>query len=240
MTRVKTLLLTRPYAQSRALADEIRGAFPDRAECLISPLLEIEFLDGLPDVSDFQALIFTSVNGVKAYADRDGPKGMQCYCVGDKTAAAARSLGLIAKSANGDASSLVALVADTRDHRDGPLLHIRGEHTTGDIIAKLAALGFEAEDIVLYQQNLLPFTPETEAAFLSGEIQGLPLYSPRTARQLVHILRENPDWPRGNLTALCLSKNIAQQLEELGLGHITTARAPNHVEMVALLGRFLS
>ena len=239
MTKVKTLLLTRPYAQSRALADEIEATFPERTECLISPLLEIEFTGDLPDVSTYQAVIFTSVNGVKAYADRGGPKGMRCYCVGDKTAATARSRGLIAESANGDASSLVALIAKTLSPSAGPVLHIRGEHAKGDVTAKLTALDFATKDIVLYQQNLLPFTDEAQAALAGGKVDGLPLYSPRTARQLAKILGENPDWPRGKLTVLCLSENIAQQLEGLGLGHIKTTRAPNHVEMFALLGRFL-
>ena len=153
MTKVKTLLLTRPIVQSRTLADEIRATFSERAECLISPLLAIEFTGELPEISNYQAVLFTSINGVKAYADRAGPKGALCYCVGDKTAAAARSLGLIAESANGDASSLLALVATTLDPTAGPILHVRGESAVGGITTKLAALGFEAKDIVLYRQK---------------------------------------------------------------------------------------
>ena len=124
MTNVKTLLLTRPNAQSLALAQKIETEFPDMATCLISPLMAITPVGDLPEISKFQALLFTSINGVKAFVDLGGTTTSKCFCVGTRTKQAAQAAGLDAVSANGAAAELIVLVAKVLNPANGPLLHI--------------------------------------------------------------------------------------------------------------------
>ncbi len=238
MTNVKTLLLTRPKAQSRTLAQNIETEFSDKATCLISPMMEITPLGDLPDTSKFQAVLFTSVNGVQAFADLGGT-AQKCYCVGTRTMQVAKAAGLDAVSANGAAAELVALVVKDLNPEGGPILHVRGEHTTGDIAEKLTAQGFTVKQAVLYTQQTCDLTDAARQALKRGDVEGVPLYSPLTARRFAEILAKNPNWPTQNLTALCISQNVASELENLTLRHVEIAAKPNGAEMLALIGRFL-
>lgn len=238
MTKVKTLLLTRPEAQSRALAKYIEDRFPKTVRCITSPLLAITPTGKLPNTSDFQALLFTSVNGVEAFITAGGATNRPCYCVGARTAQVARTAGLDAISADGSATELVALVSKN-NAADGPLLHVRGTHTAGDVAEKLAALGFDVRTAVLYHQDVCDLHSQATRALADGAVDAVTLYSPRTAQRFAEILQQNPDWPARNLTALCISENVAAEVDNLGLASVQVAQNPNRTEMLSLIDRFL-
>ncbi len=238
MTNVKTLLLTRPMAQSRALVKEIETKFPDKAICLISPMMAITPIGDLPEPSKYQAILFTSVNGVQAFADLGGNHG-KCFCVGNRTVQAAQAAGLNAVSANGAAVELVALVERDIDPVDGPILYVRGEHTAGDVAENLIAQGFTVDQAVLYTQQECELTDAARDALAQGAVQGLPLYSPLSARRFVDIMAKNPGLPTQNLVALCISQNVAAELRHLTFGRIEIAAKPNGAAMLELIGQFL-
>jgi len=238
LTNVKTLLLTRPKTQSLALSRDIEDSFPDKARCIISPLMAITPIGDLPDTSEFQAVLFTSANGVQAFTDLGGTTNT-CYCVGERTSQAARAAGMEAISANGAAAELITLVSKKLNPKDGPLLHIRGEHTAGGIVENLTAQGFTVDQAVLYRQQVCDLTDVGQQALERGEVQGLPLYSPLTARRFAEVLAKNQSWPTQNLTALCISENVAAELQKLTLGRVEIAAKPNGTEMLALIDRFL-
>jgi uroporphyrinogen-III synthase len=239
LTRVKTLLLTRPQAQSRALAKDIEANFPGQARCIIAPLMKITPVGELPDTTNFQAVLFTSVNGVQSFAELGGDKNTSCYCVGARTAVAARDAGLNAISADGAADDLIALVAKDLKPEEGALLYIRGENTAGNIAEKLSERGFKVNSQVLYQQIGCDLPDAVRSALEQGEVHGLPLYSPLTARRLVKVLAANPDWPTDEITALCISENVASEVNNLSLARVKVAAKPNGAEMLALIGQFL-
>lgn len=239
MAKVKTLLLTRPEAQSRALAKDIETNFPGQARCIIAPLMAITPVGTLPDTTDFQALLFTSVNGVQAFAALGGVSKLPCYCVGARTAEAARIAGLNAISAEGAASELIGLVAEELKPADEALLHIRGENTAGDIAEELTKFGFTVHAEVLYQQNSCDLPETAQIALERGEVSGLPLYSPLTARRMAEVLAGNSEWSTENLTALCISENVASEVHNLPLAHVEVAAKPNGAAMRTLIGRFL-
>lgn len=226
MANVKTLLLTRPEVQSLALAAEIEATFAD-VRCLISPLMEISPTGQLPDMTEITALLFTSVNGVNAYG---GPRDIPCFCVGDKTAHTARSRGLTAQSANGNAGDLVEMVAAQLPLSSTEILHVRGAETTGNIVGELSTRGFAASDVILYRQDPRPLTSAAKTALSAGEIDAALLYSPRTARLLVAALDTPPP------VALCLSGKIAAQWP---FGGTKVAPEPTRNGMFTLLREFL-
>ena len=239
MTKVKTLLLTRPDAQSRALAKDIENNFPDTARCIISPILKIALTGELPDLTAIQALVFTSVNGVQAYTEKHGPTGLKAICVGARTAKAARDAGLQAISAEGGASDVVALVQAQLLPDGGAILHVRGKHAAGQIAMDLQGAGYLAEEAVLYQQITQELTEQARTALSRGEIDVLPLYSPRTAEVLMVEFLQNPDWSRAGITVVCISENAAKPVRVAGFGRIEVAAAPNGTAMLSAISGIL-
>ncbi len=225
-------------AQSRMLAKEIETGFPDKATCLISPVMAITPTGELPDNSKFQAVLFTSVNGVQAFVDLGGT-ARKCYCVGPRTTQVAQAAGFDAVSADGTTTELTALVVKDLHPEDGPILHIRGQQTAGDISESLTEHGYIVEQAVLYTQQACELTDAARQALEQGNVQGLPLYSPLSARRFSDILVKNPHWTTQNTTALCISQNVAAELRNLTLGRIEIAAKPNGAAMLALIGQFL-
>ena len=122
------ILITRPIEDARPLADalEERGI-----EVLIEPLLEIRHLeDAEIDLQGVQALLFTSANGVRAFAALSPRRDLKALTVGDGSAEVARQAGFgTVESAKGDVEALAALVVDRLKAEDGILFHAAGTVT---------------------------------------------------------------------------------------------------------------
>lgn len=172
-----TLLLTRPAEAAARFAAAVTARHPDLA-VLVAPLIEIRplpFPAGLPAA----ALVFTSAEGARVFAAGDPRRGLPAFCVGAETARAARRLGFAARAAGADAASLVAALLS--EQPVGPLLHVRGRHTRGEVVPRLLAAGLPAAEVVVYDQQERPLDPGA-AALLRGPAPVLwPLFSPRSA-----------------------------------------------------------
>ncbi|HRK65281.1 MAG TPA: uroporphyrinogen-III synthase, partial [Terricaulis sp.] len=119
-------------AITRALPDAEESAARIRAlggEAIIAPLLTIIPMAYDTNVEDAQALIFTSIAGVRAFPDARRMHAKRVLTVGDASAHAAREAGFTdVRSADGDAAALAAMAIATLDPKAGPLIHIRGTH----------------------------------------------------------------------------------------------------------------
>lgn len=173
------IVLTRPQAQSERFAQMCREALGPEQQIILSPLLKIEMLPFQADVTQYRGLIFTSENGVRAFSQTHDAPDMPAYCVGERTAKAARAAGFEAISADGSASDLVAMINAADE--TGPFLHVRGTHTRGEIASGVAV---QVEQIVAYRQTALSLTGEAISALQGSDKVILPLFSPRTAQLL--------------------------------------------------------
>ena len=126
MDAARTLLLTRPRAQSDAFAAALAERLPGRFRPVVAPLLAIRPVPGPLDLAGVQGLVFTSANGVEQFAARTAERGLPAFCVGDMTAAAAVRAGFAATSAGGDVAALAALLVAVNRQGAGPFLHVRG------------------------------------------------------------------------------------------------------------------
>ncbi|MFC2970020.1 uroporphyrinogen-III synthase [Acidimangrovimonas pyrenivorans] len=222
------LLLTRPQAQSERFARAVTERLGDGVEIVISPLLEIRDRDAdLPQAP--RGLIFTSENGVRAYARRVSRRDLPVWCVGDRTAAAARAAGFAAGSAGGDAEALLALLSAEKPA--GPLLHLRGAHARGEIAQRLSAAGIETVEAIVYDQVPRLLSPQARAALAGTAPVYAPLFSPRTARLLVDAAAE----ARAPLHVIAMSAAVAAAAQALGKASISTAERPDAGAMLDLL-----
>jgi uroporphyrinogen-III synthase len=212
-----TLLLTRPEAQSRGLARRLAARIPAGVPILVSPILEI-----VPGEIDLPAapgfLILTSVHGAAAAGGLGALKGLTAWCVGDRTAEAARAAGLAARSAGGTAEDLLACLVQARPAGLGLYLH--GRHVATDLAAALARAGIETYSAVAYDQVARPLSAEARACLARPGTVILPIYSPRSAR----ILAAETERAVALREVVAISRPVADAWSG---GPVTVAAAPD-------------
>ena len=236
--RPPTALVTRPAEDAAPLAAELerRGL-----NVLLAPMLVIETLPGpAPDLEGVQCLVFTSANGVRAFVGRSDRRDLPVYAVGDATAQAAADQGFgTVRSAAGDVEDLGRLIVETCDPTAGPLLHVAGSVTAGDLAGHLRAAGFDLRRDVLYDARTAEALDERVAAALAaGEIDLALFFSPRTAATFVTLVQAAglADACR-TVAALCLSPAVAAAVSGLDWERVAVADAPNQESLLALLDR---
>ncbi|MPY72952.1 MAG: hypothetical protein GEU87_01715 [Alphaproteobacteria bacterium] len=234
------VLVTRPSADAIPLAGELqRRGF----DVLLQPLLRIEPTDGPPlDLSGFQALLFTSANGVRAFARRSEVRTLAAYAVGDATAAAAKAEGFLSvASAGGDVGDLAALVQSRLDPAGGKLLHASGSAVAGDLAGVLGAAGFSVERRQLYDaQQTDKFDPAVRAALSDGGVDAALFFSPRSAAGFVSLVRAAglTEACQG-IAAFCLSAAVAEAASPVSWRSVAVAPEPNQESLLATLEREL-
>lgn len=238
----RRLLITRPADDAAGLVHRLAA---HGIAGLVAPMLTIRFLAGPPlDLAGVQALAATSANGVRAFVHRQGaggwPEDLPVFAVGDATQRAALALGFRrTESAAGDVAALAALIASRLDPAAGEILHGAASDVAGDLAGRLAAAGFVCRREVLYAA--LPaqqLDAATADALAAGTLDGVMLFSPRTARTLVRLIAAAglADAAAG-LTAWCLSRQVAEEVRALSWRSIAIAAAPTEA---ALLARVLA
>jgi uroporphyrinogen-III synthase len=211
--------MTRRVAITRALPEAMRTADNLRAlgaEPVLAPLLTIAPQAFEADLADVQALLFTSANGVRAFADAIQARHLRVLAVGDATAAEARNAGFPqVQSAAGDSEALAALAIEALNPQAGRVLHITGDHVAGDVVGALTKAGFTAERRIAYNSVAATQLPSD----LAGEIDTILFHSARAAEIFVSF-----GAPRANhLIAACLSPAVARAACDSPVGSIAWA-----------------
>jgi uroporphyrinogen-III synthase len=203
MTTAKPLILiTRPQAQAEQFGVAIRDVVGDRADVVIAPVLRVDARDA--DVEPTHDVIFSSVNGVRYLAQRG--EGRRAFCVGPRTAQAAREVGFDVVEASGNSESLISRIQSFGDL--GPLVHARGAHSIGDIATRLTTAGATVTDAVVYTQTEIKLTKGVKEQIRRAKLAILPIFSPRTAR----ILSRQLVGVQAEMRTIALSPEIARHV----------------------------
>lgn len=163
------LLVVRPEPGAAATAAKLRAL---GHEPIVVPLLATEALDWQPPASSPDAVIITSAAAVR----HAGPAAaalqhVPLWCVGEATAAAARSAGW--RDVAVGPGTLQGLLDQLAANGPRHLLHLAGEDRTPVTIPD--ALTITA--CTLYRARLLPLP-------MLVPVDGILLHSPRTARHV--------------------------------------------------------
>ena len=208
-------------------------------EAVVAPLMRIDFIDGSPlDLSDVQALLMTSANGVRAFAARNIDRDLPVMAVGDATAREAREAGFgEVHSSAGDVGDLAADVRDRLDPDAGALLHPAGSKVAGDLAGMLSEVGFRYRREVMYRAETAAQLPPSAAdALRGGSIDGVMIYSPRTGKtfaSLVEVAGLTEKLP--SVHAYCLSQNVVDTIAHLPWAAVLVAQRPEQKALLALL-----
>ena len=229
------ILITRPaeLAQATAARLQERGY-----QTLIDPMLRIDFRDlPPPDLKNFDALAFTSGNGVRAFAAIARGRDLPVFAVGATTAAALRDAGFVdLRGQAQDAISLGHLIGGSMPPKSR-ILHPCGAAVAGDLGALLKSHAIMVERLTLY--DALPadrLSDSLVTALYACTISGVLFYSARTAGQFVSLAKARGlEQGCRSCHAYCLSANVAEAAAGLDWRSIEIANAPNEDSLLELL-----
>ena len=217
-----TILLTRPKEGSARFAEQLRQACGSEVRILCSPVLRIDPVAFQADLTGYKALIFTSANAVPFVAP-----GLRCYTVGDATARAAQAAGMHPTSVGANAEALVRRILADGDQ--GPLLHLRGQHTRGDVARTLSEAGCATDEQIVYSQTECALTEEALRALASSLPVIVPLFSPRSARIFAWQLPEN-----ARVWVAALSPAVAEVFAGMAISRMEIATTPDAKAMLSV------
>ena len=231
------LLITRPAEDAEKLVAQLQKI---SVTCHRAPLMRITpHPQDLPDPATLGGLAFTSVNGLRALMaqaqDLQNWQALPAYCVGPQSAAAAREAGFHqCHQAAGDVETLAQLIAQHHTAHSLPVAHFSGAHLAGNLQALLAAQNIVVKKCVLYEAvAATQFDPATEAALMAGTLDGVVLYSQRTARVFLSLFQPLAAPP---LRVYCLAPAIAEIMQAQGFECVTAA-TPDEAGMLALIAQ---
>lgn len=230
------VLITRSREDGQRLATVLaeRGI-----DSLLAPLLEIAIFAGPPlALEGVQAILATSANGIRAFAERNPERRIPVFAVGDATARLAENAGFASVStASGDVETLAELIFEALPADGGELLHVAGTKVAGDLGGRLGEQRFRYRREVIYEAKRVPaLDPAAIEAIQAGTIDGILFYSPRTASIFVELadragIKDDLD----DVAAYCLSEAVARRIEGLAWRVIGIANRPDQESMLALL-----
>jgi len=239
----RTVLITRPEEDALPLAETLRAR---DLRVLIEPMLRIKPIrDVAFDVTGVQALLFTSSNGIRAFAALDRRRDLPLFTTGEASARVARNLGFKnVEAADGDVAGLVRMVRHRLKPEDGPLFHGAGSVVAGELATQIADAGFDLRREVIYEAvQADALSPQLLQRLSERQIDIVLLFSPRTAETFVNLIkglgdqREAVERGLGGIVALCFSPAVADAARALPWRSVDAAERPDLSAMLNLIER---
>lgn len=235
------ILITRPVEDATGLVDALRA---EGFDALVEPMLRIEPVsDVVVDLTDCRAILFTSANGVRAFARISSVRNLPVVTVGASSAQAATEAGFEdIEASGGDVEALIETVRARFPVQGGALFHAAGSVTAGDLKGDLESLGYTVKRVALYRSvKTQAFSDACRSALDTGRIAAVTFFSPRTAESFVTVLQGEGRAPCARtVSAVCLSDAVAQaaaRIEWLGIKRAATPDTPALIaEIKALFG----
>ena len=234
-------LVTRPQPDADALAARLVG-LGHRA--VVSPVMDIRIDPAQPlDLGGVNTLVFTSTNGVRAFAARSPRRDLPVVAVGKRTAAAAHTAGFAdVRDGGGTVAHLQQGFPALAPQQPGIVLHVCGRDVAGDLPHALQAQGYTVRSAPLYAaEPATSLAPEAAQALANGDISGVLFFSARTARLFDTLSAEaglRPALP--HVLAVCLSPAIASELPGSCWREIWISPMPTSESLMETLRRYPS
>ena len=234
----RKVLITRPQPAAGEFAHRLEK---DGFTCFVAPMTAyVEQDPGIADLSDYQAVIFTSAQTVQLFSKFFKDRYIPVFAVGDATAKAAEGENFRrVYSAKGDGQALVKLM---RDHK-GELklrraLHACGEDTAENLSDQLQDDGIYVDRAPFYKADFVEELPnDVVAALKNGDITTVTFLSARTASNFVRLVQahEELEGMTADLEAVCISDRVATEARGLPWRAVRVASRPQLEACIDLL-----
>jgi len=240
----KKILITRPIEDAEATAEilEEKGY-----KAFIEPQLEIKFdkkaqnkireaLKAKP-----QAIIITSSNGIRAFANFSKIRDIEIVTIGKSSAREAKELGFydVSYSPGAGVEELADYIKHSFDKHSGELLHIAGSILAGDLKGILKDAGFKVKRVTLY--DAVPseeISDKLKNAFNKKQISTVLFYSKRTAEIFMKNAKKKGIYDRlSDVKAISLSQNISTAVTHGPWKEALVSEFPDNESLLSLLDR---
>jgi uroporphyrinogen-III synthase len=230
---MRKVLVTRPEPGASATAERLmRMGF----KAVVASVMRIEGTGGgIPD-GPFDGIVVTSANALGGLTDiSEAMKSLPVFCVGERTADAARRAGFHrAESAGGDARHLLTVLVG-RFQSGTRVLYLAGSVRKPDVEDELGRHGIHCETVETYHA-----IPEREwpSVLLAGirDCDAVLHYSRAAVEAFLAVAGRSGFDPTGkSMHHLCLSEDVAEPLRRAGAFLIKVARTPNEDALFLLL-----
>ncbi len=236
----RRILVTRAKEQAGELSSLLTGYGAEPIECptlqVVPPESWAELDRALADLSRFQWLVFTSVNGVRPFMDRlqqteldaRALAGLRIACIGPRTAEELGRFGLRADLIPREYQA-EGLIEALRAHGvQGQRILIPRAAVAREILPEqLRALGAEVTVVIVYR-TVLPDLDRDRIKewFRRQEIHVITFASSSTVRNFCDLFdsREEMQKLTAGVTVACIGPITARTAEEQGLSVTVTAR----------------
>ena len=111
------------------------------------------------------------------------------FGVGKVTTELARSYCNPVYDGGSDVEALISLIESMTP--DGPLLHIRGRVSVGNLAARLSEHGTETDEAIGYEQNVCTPSDALIQLLQAEKPMILPLFSPKSARDIKNAVHKS-------------------------------------------------
>ena len=230
-------MITRAEPGATRTADALKARGIDT---IITPFLTIREADSISvDLTRVQALVFTSPNGVRAWARLRPERKPTAWCVGDATEQAAIEAGFAkTRSAGGDIDALVERLKAGLEPESGALLHVRGAHTAGDLSGTMMRHGYHVQEAIAYRADAPPILPSTARdALKSLTVSAVLFHSPRTAAAFTALVEDAElNMALKGMIAVAISPNAAANLIAADWAAVRVAETPDEAALLDRVG----
>ncbi|AZV80100.1 uroporphyrinogen-III synthase [Parasedimentitalea marina] len=222
------LLMTRPQNAARRFVAMLPATLTAKLQIIYAPLMSVQPVGQDVTLLKDEAVIFTSANGVSATASIPDRDGRTAYCLGRHTRQIAEDAGWQAQMCGNTADDVVADLLQRRP--SGLLVHLRGQHSRGQIAERLSKAGLPCREKIIYEQRLLTLTDEANSALSATQDVIVPIFSPRTARQFADLC------PIGSgFHLIAMSGAVAEPLKSLKYRDLRICSEPDAQSMALLV-----
>lgn len=207
---LNTILLTRPYQESQALAKKLTKI---GYHCLIYPLLTIQ---PCPlERKDFDAYIITSRQALHALKALQLPTHMPLFCIGAETAKEARKAGFQTYYTGKTVSDMLSFFAPPNStYLPYNFLYARSDTISHDLATSLRKIGYTITEQIAYETVATKtLSPEIMERLQQDAFAYITFFSKRTAQIFLNLLKDNQiplSFPKTELIAF--SRPIAHVL----------------------------
>ncbi len=223
-------ILTRPEDSNQAFAASFPAPLARRLQFIESPLIRIKSIGVQIGMQEHSAALFTSVNGVRFAPPNIGRKA---YCVGARTTQSAQAAGWKAQCVGQNAEEMVKTLIEMQP--TDILYHLSGVHVRGRIVERLKEAGFSAHRVPLYDQLLMPLTPEAQTVLGRQTPVIVPLFSPRAATHFAAVAPSNPQ-----VTVVTMSDAVTESLGKTPRFKAITASEPTSDAMISVIEKLVT
>ena len=212
------ILITRPLIDSEDLMGKL---FSLGHKIIHVPTLKISSVKKESiDISQYDALIFTSANAVRNLKVLNKDKNKLCFCVGSITEKIARQLGYQnTLSAGGTVNALKNLIINSEQiNEKSRLAYFCGDNVAYDLDLELKKEGLKINSIINYKSEKITDLNDQNKTIITNHAPDIIfVYSLRSGQSFLEIVKNHSLYPlMTGSKVMCISEKVAKVFKSDG------------------------